>query len=136
MPFGSPSDVDIQYTFDYNQFGGGRGVFNIKNIELGNGSMKHKDLSKLDKALVAVLASYARGVRAGKVAGIEIHNGDIDVRILVSKVSPAILAELKKLGLRNVQANKQALVITGLLAVEKLENLIDIKDVLFVRATN
>lgn len=102
----------------------------------GNSSVKHKDLSKLDKALVAVLAARARGVADGKVAGIQIHSGDIDVRILVSKVSPDVVTALKKLGLRNIQTNRQALVVTGTLAVDKLEALVDIKDVLFVRAAN
>ena len=138
LPEGSPSDVDIQFTFDYNLFGGGgRGVFSSRNIELNNrSSMKYKDLSKLDKSLIAVLASYGRGLKNGKVAGIEIHNGSINVRILVAKISPAIISELTKLGLQNAVPNKQALVVTGVIAVEKLEKLVDMVDVLYVRAAS
>lgn len=98
--------------------------------------MKYKDLSKLDKSLIAVLASYGRGLKNGKVAGIEIHNGSINVRILVAKISPAIISELTKLGLQNAVPNKQALVVTGVIAVEKLEKLVDMVDVLYVRAAS
>lgn len=98
--------------------------------------MKYKDLSKLDKSLVALLAQNARGLTATKVAGIEIIDGKISVRILVSNITPGIIAELAKLGLQNIKTNKSALVVTGVIAVDKLESLVDLPAVLYVRASN
>ncbi len=97
-------------------------------------STKFKDLSKLDKSLIAVLAAYSRGTINGKAAGIEIRDGKLSVRILVAKANESIVSALTKLGLQNAQLNKQALVVTGVIAVADLEKLVDLKEVLYVRA--
>lgn len=106
------------------------------DLEMKDAGMKSKDLSKLDKSLMAVLAAYSQGVKDGKAAGIQISNGTINVRILVASAGADVLAKLVKLGLQNAQLNKHALVVTGVIAVEKLDELVDLKDVLYVRAAN
>jgi Ca-activated chloride channel family protein len=97
---------------------------------------KKRDLSKLEKSLVAVLADGRSDKKNCTIAGIPIVDGKIKVRILVTKIDKALLSQLTEKGLVIETTEKAKTVVIGSIALEKLTALADILDVILIRPTS
>ncbi|MGH9630336.1 MAG: hypothetical protein ACRD7E_18645, partial [Bryobacteraceae bacterium] len=73
----------------------------------------------LDSAPASKLDPKLTGAEAAKLA----RNGKVEVRVWLNEVTPAVLAEMKKLGFEVIAQPKTAKVVVGRIAVEKLEAL-------------
>lgn len=94
---------------------------------------KERDLSKLERTLVSVLADSRTDKKNCTIAGVQISDGKIKVRVLVKKISKEIIGQLEEKGLAIEKSDKARHVVIGTIELSKLTTLADILDVILIR---
>ncbi len=92
-------------------------------------------LSKLDPSIVSVIERLKnKNSRPSVEEARFVKNGKAEIQIWLNKKSPEVLAQLKRLGFELVAEPKTANLLIGRLPIEKLAELVEIKDVRYVAA--
>jgi len=87
--------------------------------------------SKLQPAVLTALDCYRKSAKSGSPCA-NVNAGKIRVQLWLTEDSPSVRAQLQALGFALSKGNARQRMVTGLLAVDKIEAVVKLPSVRFV----